>query len=160
MFLLGKTSLLKKISWASCFALFVISSCTIIKVKNYPPNKPFIFANKIIVKGNISKDEKKRLTNELDNYWDDSIKARRVQQFGLKYVIPDPAAYDSLNMMRSLSFMNAYLNSQGYYAASLKDSIHIDSVKKNQYRTTTVAIIDAGKRITIDSVGFALNDST
>ena len=66
--------------------LAMMSSCSVLKrtrVRNEPINKPFVFANKISLKGNIAKDEKIRLTNELDNYWDDSLKVRMVQQFGI-----------------------------------------------------------------------------
>ena len=49
-------------------------------VKDYPANTPFIYSNKVLVNGVSSKDEKKRLTLELDNYWDDSLKARKEQR--------------------------------------------------------------------------------
>ncbi|KAI9449431.1 surface antigen-domain-containing protein [Russula earlei] len=89
-------------------------------------------------------------------------------------------------MNNSLNFMKAYLNSQGYYSAILKDSIHKDTVSKrahgffwqvwnstwrsiwnirkpnprlDQYRTNTFMTIDVGKNITIDSVSYNLVDS-
>jgi hypothetical protein len=37
--------------------LLFVASCS--TVKNYQPNKPFIFANKINIEGDIAKDEKK-----------------------------------------------------------------------------------------------------
>src|ERR1700741_2464314 len=95
--------------------LAMMSSCSVLKrtrVRNEPVNKPFVFANKISLKGNIAKDEKIRLTNELDNYWDDSLKVRMVQQFGIFYVLRNPPVFDSVNINRSINFMNAYLNSQ------------------------------------------------
>ena len=142
--------------------LAMVCSCSAVKrtsVKNPPPNKPFVFDNKITLIGNISKDEKIRLTNELNNYWDDSLKVRKIQQFGFFYKIKNPAVFDSANINRSISFMNAYLNSQGYYYATFTDSVRIDSID-NQLRATINMTANIGKNITIDSVSFNLSDST
>ncbi len=159
-----------KIIGLFCIAL-LFAACS--SVKEFPVNKPFVFSNKITLKNNIGKDEKKRLTTELDNYWDDSLKARKVQQFGFIYKLKNPPVYDSANISRSKDFMNAFLNSQGYYYATIKDSIHIDSliakqrvggflskrVAVLQLRTNIEFLIDVGKRIMIDSVGFAMLDT-
>ena len=146
----------------SCL-LTMISSCSIIKstsVKNYPINKPFVFENKVLLNGNISKDEKNRLMNDLVNYWDDSVKSRKIQQFfGIVYKIKNPPVFDSANVTRSISFMNAYLHSQGYYYAGFKDSVRIDSVE-DQLRTTITMNINVGKNIIIDSVSYDLGDTT
>jgi hypothetical protein len=141
--------------------VFFVASCN--TVKNYPANKPFIFENKIIIHGDVSKDKKKQLTTELNNYWDDSAKAVRLQKFGVKSVINNPPVYDSINILRSKKFMNAYLNSQGYYYSVLKDTVVIkqegkDTVNK-QLRTTVTVTIDLGKNITIDSINYNLHDS-
>ena len=177
MFLFGKTSLLKVILWAGCFAL-LLSSC--VTVSKFPANKPFMFKNTVILKGNISKDEKKRLTTELNNYWDDSIKVMAVLQFGFIYDYTAPAMYDSVNLNNSVTFMKAYLNSQGYYAANLRDTATFDTVyrrlhdfgwqvqpwhyfghnpKVKQIRATTAMTINLGRNITIDSVSYDLVDS-
>ncbi len=147
-----------------CLSLFVVmtSSCSIfksIKVKDYPVNKPFVFDNKITLTGNVTKDEKNRLTEELDNYWDDSIKARKVQQFWIIYKMQSPAVFDSANINRSINFMNAYLNSQGYYYATFSDSVRIDTVN-DQFRASIHMFINIGKNITIDSVSYNLGDTT
>lgn len=154
--------------------VLLFAACS--SVKEFPINKPFVFSNTITLKNNVGKDEKKRLTLELDNYWDDSLKARKVQQFGFIYKLKKPPVYDSVNISRSRGFMNAFLNSQGYYYATFKDSVRIDTVtvrvKKaglfhtlnvfergepvKQQRANIAFTIDAGKRITIDSVGFAM----
>ena len=139
-----------------CFALF-FNSCTV--VRNYPKNKPFVYLNKVTVDGNVSKDEKKRLTLELNNYWDDSMKADRVQQFGFRYRIKNPPVFDSNNLYRSRTFMNAYLNSQGYYRSNYKSSYRIDTVR-HQIRTTVAFNIHIGKIIRIDSIAYAMYDST
>ena len=55
--------------------------------QRFPRRKTFCFDNKITITGSLDKDEKKRLTNDLVNYWDDSLFARKVQQFGVRYVL-------------------------------------------------------------------------
>ncbi|MBI2283229.1 MAG: BamA/TamA family outer membrane protein [Bacteroidetes bacterium] len=147
-----------------CFSLLLVlfSSCSIVNfttVKNPPANKAFVFDNKIELKGNISKDEKKRLSEELVNYWDDSLKVPKIQQFGVFYKIKNPPVFDSANITRTEAMMNAYLNSQGYYYATYADSVKIDTVKE-QIRAKIHMRIQVGKNITIDSVSFALGDST
>lgn len=138
--------------------LLVSASCS--TIKNYPHNRPFIFETRINLNGNISKDEKKRLKSGLANYWDDSLRVPRLQKFGFFYSIKTPPAFDSLNIIRSIRFMNAYLNSQGYYYADfpLPEPVKYDTVK-NQLRTTVTMNIHLGKNITIDSVGYAIVDT-
>jgi hypothetical protein len=77
--------------------------------------KPFVYENKVHIAGNINKDEKKKLTNDLATYWDDSLRAQTVQQFGVRYVLKNPPVFDSANLSRTKVFMTGYLNSQGYY---------------------------------------------
>jgi outer membrane protein insertion porin family len=149
-----KTSFLSLLLLSLLMAMF--NSCT--TVRNAPA-APFVFENKITLKGNITKDEKNRLTTELDNYWDDSAKARKVTQFGVSHRVIDPPVFDSANINRSINFMNSYLNSQGYYYAQFSDSVKIDSVK-DEKRVKLHMIIDAGKNITIDSVSYNLGDTT
>ncbi|MDE3237240.1 MAG: BamA/TamA family outer membrane protein [Bacteroidota bacterium] len=154
----------------------LFSSCS--SVKNYPINKPFIFDTRINIYDNkLSKDEKKRLTNELANYWDDSLKVPRLQKFIFFYSIKTPPAFDSMNITRSKKFMSSYLNSQGYYYSELQDSIlpfdtvvhhpgiisrllHPHKEIPNEIRTTVWMNIAVGKNITFDSVGYALLDSS
>ncbi|HEX7692367.1 MAG TPA: hypothetical protein VF408_08255, partial [Sediminibacterium sp.] len=141
--------------------LVLISSCSVltsIKVKDYPAGKPFVFNNQVELSGSMSKDEKKRLLLDLQNYWDDSVQARKLQRFGIFYNLKNPPVFDTANVTRSITYMNAYLNAQGYYYANFKDSIRIDTVK-DQLRTNLIMYIDAGKNISIDSVAFNLEDS-
>lgn len=142
--------------------LAMISSCSVSKrtfIKNHPVNRAFVYDNKLTLKGDLSKDEKIRLTNDLGKYWDDSLQVRRIQQFGLFYKIKNPPVFDSGNIARSINFMNAYLNSQGYYYAGFTDSVRIDTVK-DQLRATVGMNITVGKNISIDSVSYDLGDTT
>jgi len=139
-----------------CFA----SSCTV--VKNAPEGKPFVYDNNINILGNLNKDEKKKLTNELANYWDDSLYANKVQQFGVRFVLKNPPVFDTLNLARTETFMKGYLNSQGFYNASfvnLDSSCRFDTVK-GQIRTTIDLDIDPGKSLIIDSLYYSLQDTT
>lgn len=135
-----------------------------VKVKNYPVDTPFVYNNKINISGNINKDEETRLQENLVNYWADSLFARRVQKFGIKYSLKNPPVFDTANINPTKSFMNGYLFSQGYFNTAITDSFYVDSVKKGnkpaQYRTTVIMNVDAGSRIVIDSMGYDLKDST
>lgn len=131
-----------------------------LKVVNFPANRPFVYSNKINILDTIPKDEKKRLITELQNYWEDSLQVRIVQKYaGLRNFLYNPPVFDSSNLPRSINFMNAYLNSQGYFYSDLKDSVVIDTVK-NQIRTNVIMNIRAGKNIRIDSVSYDFSDST
>ena len=151
-----KTNFLFTLLLSLCFAS-LIESCS--SVKNYPHNKAFVYQNKILVKGNISKDEKKRLTEALNNCWDDSMRAVRVQKVGIFFVLRNPPIFDSNNITRSRNYMNAYLNSQGYYHSSYNNNFHIDTVGI-QIRTKVQMNITLGKIIKIDSISYNLIDSS
>jgi outer membrane protein insertion porin family len=140
--------------------LAFMSSCSETKrVTGYQQNRPFVYDNKISLHGNLTKDEKNRLTTELVNYWDDSLQSRRVNQWLISYKIKNPPVFDSNNINRTINFMNAYLNSQGYYYATFLDSVRIDTLE-DQLRTHVGMTINIGKRITIDSVSYDLDDTT
>ena len=131
-------------------------SCSLQKrttVKNYPADTPFVFDNKIVLQSDLSKDEKKRLSAQLENYWDDSLRANRVQQFVFFYKIKNPPIFDTINLSRSQKFMNSYLNSQGFYYAQFKDTFFIDSFK-DQLRTTVVMNVNPGKATLVDSLQY------
>ena len=118
-----------------------------------------MYDTKLNITGNITKDEKIRLTNELGNYWDDSIRVKKVSQLGVRTVIKNPAAYDTANLVRSMQYMNEYLNSQGYYYATFFPEINTEFIK-NQERKKIALNIDLGKNITFDSISYVLKDST
>jgi outer membrane protein insertion porin family len=143
---------LQKIFLVSFIAIILLASCTVIR--NYPKNTPFVFENKINVKGDVSKDEKKRLQTELYNYWDDSLKVNSIQQFGIRTVIKNPNEFDSAAINRSIVFMESYLRSQGYYNAVITPvTPKIDTVK-DQLRTTVQIDLDVNKNQRIDSISY------
>ncbi|WP_204336519.1 hypothetical protein, partial [Proteus mirabilis] len=77
-------------------------SCTSEKrtvVSNYPARKAFVFENTVrVISSDLSKDAKNQLTTQLNTYWDDSLKAPRVQQYGIRYKIKNPPAFDTANI--------------------------------------------------------------
>jgi hypothetical protein len=143
-------------------SLLLLASCSEERrtsVKDYPVNTAFIYSNKVVINGTISKEEKKRLTLELDNYWDDSIRARKEQRVLFWYRIKNPPVFDTVNLSRSRNYMNAYLNSQGYYYSTIKDSTRMDSIG-DQVRVHALMNVTPGKNITIDSIDYQLDDSS
>lgn len=109
-------------------------------VKNPPKDStPFVFDNQIKIEpGVIAKDEQNRLESELNNYWDDTVKARTLQQFGVFYRIKDPQRFDTIGLQRSLYFMNSYLQSQGYYNAALQPNADTVAFKRNSKPATSL----------------------
>jgi outer membrane protein assembly factor BamA len=148
----------------SLLVLFITSCST---VKNYPVRKPFVYETKIEIKGKFTTDEKKQLISQLTQQLHDSIRVRSVQKLigwdngpRLLYsVINKPPVYDSLNADKSVTFMRALLNAQGYY----RDTITYDTsikYKGDQYRTYVNFNVHPGRLIHLDSVWYTLgNDS-
>ena len=93
---------------AILFLSCIFLSCTV--VKDSPAGKPFVYDNIINITGNLNKDEKKRLTNDLAAYWDDSLFARKVQQFGVRYILKKPPVFDTVNISRTRLYMSGYYN--------------------------------------------------
>ena len=145
----------RQATFYSIFIIFIaLASCTV--VKNYPQNKPFVFANKINLSGTLTKDEKKRLEIELLNYWDDSMKVNSVRTYGIKTEIRNPAVYDSASLDRSILFMGSYLTSQGYYnTAIIADTTRIDSTTQKPQKRAIVAVnINLQKNLSIDYISY------
>ena len=152
-----------------CFIVSLFTACTSekkflfvinrVSVKKPPVDTPFVFDNNVEIVGIDDRDEKKRLTNELGNYWDDSLSAQKVQKFGAFYTLKNPPIFDTNNIARTETFMRGYLNSQGYYNSSfLKSDYSFDTVKK-QVRTSVSLTISPGKSLIIDSLYYDLSDS-
>jgi len=160
MLLIGKRVVLEY-GILTVLLMILLHSCSVQQrttVRDFPANKPFVYSNKINIVNDLPKDEEKRLTYELQNYWDDSLQVRLVQRYLAWYRLNKPPVFDSSNLDRSINFMKAYLNSQGYFYSNLKDSVFIDTVK-NQLRANVIMDISTGKNITIDSVSYNFQDS-
>lgn len=146
----------------------LLSSCSV--VKNYPKNKPFVYETNIKIEGEFSTDDRKELTNQLQQQLHDSLQARRVQVligtekkgFPLRTfytVLKNPPVYDSINADKSLTFMKALLNAQGYYRDTTTYSARIDTAG-DQYRTTIDFTVHPGKLVKIDSIWYNIGTSS
>jgi outer membrane protein insertion porin family len=136
---------------------------------NFQKGKPFVYRTNIKLEGKFSNEEKQDLLVRLDNQLDDSLQAKAVTTFFDKAWPPKmwvfkkldhPPVFDTLNVSRSILFMNALLTSIGYYTPVTRDSIRIDTThagkEKEQQRVTIDFTVRPGTQVKFDSVGFDL----
>lgn len=135
----------------------MLFACTVPKKFQY--GKPFVFKNTITVDGNLKAEEKNILESKLAGQLDDSIKVRTKSYAGIYREVVRPPVFDSANMKRSISYMLALMESQGYFRSSIADSVSMDTISKAEIRTNTWFVVKPGPQLKIDSVGFALKDS-
>lgn len=140
-------------------AILLLASCTVIE--NYPKNTPFIFENKILIKGEVDKDDKKRLEAELPNYWEDSLRAVKTGKIGVSMnfigyakILKNPPVFDTVNVSRSILYMNSYLQSQGYYNAAIKPLKFDTAVSGDKIKISIAMEINLAKHLVIDSVSY------
>jgi outer membrane protein insertion porin family len=141
------------------FAIFIISIVSCTTIKNYPTNKPFVYETNINIEGKFSTEEKKQLKGQLYQQLHDSIGVSKQQKWIFWYTLKKPPIYDSLNADKSVIYMQALLNSLGYY----RDSITYDTtlaIDEDKYMTTVNFKVNPGKLIKIDSLWYSLHDST
>ena len=124
---------------------------------HYPKNTPFVYSNKIIVMDNDNKFENKNQLNELNIYWDDSIKVVREKLLFFFNPIKKPQIFNPKKLLNSKKNMQNYLIANGYYYADLKDSFTVDT-NKNKYQVNTFMIIHKNKKCIIDSVVYNFNN--
>jgi outer membrane protein insertion porin family len=132
----------------------VFASCTI--VKDYPAGKPFVYQTNINLIGDFSNREKKELAANLKEQLDDSMQARRLEKLAWQ-VLKKPPVFDSASAEKSIMFMKALLKSRGYFSDSIGyQPIIIDTVGKNEYRTTINFYVRPGKLVHLDTVAYNL----
>ena len=155
---------IKNISFYSRFCLlgllFLLNSCSDLKkaiIHDYPKETPFVYKNEIVVVGNQSKQFKKEMQLVLDQYWDDSLKAKYIRQFGIFKTLVQPIKFQPERIPRSINYMQAYLASKGYNHAEITPSYAIDTIK-DEYRTSVKMQVDLQLKTIIDSVFFNLSD--
>jgi outer membrane protein insertion porin family len=134
--------------------LMLAFSC--IAPKKFQPGKPFVFKTNIVVEGPMTNDQRSDLTERLNIQLDDSLKTNIISYAGVYKKLISPPVFDSLNVSRSLVFMTSLLKSMGFYAPSVKNTIKLDTVKKDQYRVTVNFQVRPGKKIIFDSVSYDL----
>jgi len=150
--------------------IFSLFSCRV--PVDFQRGKPFVFRTTIKVVGNIKGDEKQDLEARLQNQLDDSLQTKTTTAFDWPWSPPviykkllNPPVFESINLDRSIGFMNALLNANGYYAPSIKDTVIRKIINKGktkkgvsieEERTTIKFFVKPGKRLVFDSVGFSL----
>lgn len=145
------------------------AGCFTVTVKNYPPNKPYVFETNIHVEGKYSSDEKNELAAQLEQQLHDSVRVRTISKaFGwdngpkiFYEVLDKPTVFDSLHADKSILFMRALLNSLGYYRDSSFYTTKI--IKKNEGRElrTQLNFFVYPRVVTrIDSIAYSLNTDT
>ena len=156
---------LKNISFFSRFyllgLLFLLNACADLKkavIHDYPKQMSFVYDNKVVIKDANNNIEALALANELSNYWDDSIKAKQVRQFGVFNTILQPLRYQEDKLEPSSQFMKNYLATKGYNQPILTPIVKVDTVK-DEWRARITMEIRLNKKTLIDSVVYELNDS-
>ena len=156
---------LKNISFFSRFyllgLLFLLNACADLKkavIHDYPKQMSFVYDNKVVVKDANNNIEALGLANELSNYWDDSIKAKQVRQFGVFNTILQPLRYQEDKLEPSIQFMKNYLATKGYNNPILTPLVKVDTVKE-EWRARLTMEIRLNKKTLIDAVVYELNDS-
>lgn len=134
----------------------VFASCTI--VKQYQPDKPFVYRTNINLIGNFSNEEKQGLESGLRGQLDDSMEAGKVQKLFWS-VIKKPPVYDSANVQQSMVYMRALLKSQGYFSDSIYFRDTVVNTQKDQYRTTIDFFVRPGKLVHLDTVTYNLRQA-
>jgi hypothetical protein len=141
--------------------LFLINACTDIKkamVHDYPKEKAFVYDNKIDVKDPENKNVLRDLSYNLDNYWDDSLKVRKIRQFGVFNTIVQPTTYYPERIERTIQYMRNYLATKGYNQPTLNLQTRVDTVK-NEWRVYLKMEVALNKKTIIDTVTYQLGDN-
>jgi outer membrane protein assembly factor BamA len=142
--------------------MVTVVSCTF--VKKYQANKPFVYETNINLIGNFTNVEKANLTSGLKNQLDDSVRARKIDKL-LFSVMKNPPVYDSTSADKSIIFMRAFLNSQGYfsdstyYGHSIKKKNWAEKVfskKYYPYRTVVDFYVRPGPQVKLDSISYTM----
>jgi hypothetical protein len=155
MLLARQVTVFRLVRWiAYCaFVLASITSCTI--PKKFQPGKPFVYKTTIKINGNVP--DKLQLEERLLNQLDDSLKTRLISYAGVRRVLLKPPVFDTANIGRSHLYMTSLLHSLGYFHPEIRDTFHIDTVRK-QYRAHINFTVIPGKVLRLDSIGYSFND--
>lgn len=130
----------------------LMSGCA--SVKNPPKGIPYVYNNDIVLRADdIPQDQKVLIREKLFQYLDDSLKVQTINVLGRTRRI-NPPVFDSINIERSIRFMNGYLNSIGFYTAEF-DSVVIkkdEKVDRNEIRVSNTFFITPGKGLKVDTL--------
>ncbi len=143
------------LQFTAVLAFWLLSGCA--GVKNPPLNTPYAYNNDVEVTSNqLNTAARNLLSENLLNYLDDSLQVQTVSVFGRTRRI-NPPIFDSINIQRSIRFMEGYLNSLGYYNASF-DSFLVkkDDLRPNkpEIRVSTTFFITLGKSLRVNELTY------
>ncbi len=140
--------------------LFLLNACADIKkatIHDYPKQMAFVFDNKVVIQDPESKKELQEIELAIDNYWDDSLKVKRIRQFGVFNPVIQPSYYQADKLLRTVQFMQAYLTTKGYSHSVLTPLVKIDTVNE-EWRVYLTMNIQLNKKTVVDTVVYQLND--
>ena len=143
-------------AWIVLVCVLLAASCTI--PRRYQANKPFVFKTNIDVQGTVESSDNTDIELRLANQLDDSLKPRVVSFAGIRRTLIKPPVFDTSYANRSVLFMNALLNSLGYYQARITWDSTLRVMGKQQRVTVNFKVVP-GKNLKTDSIGFALTDT-
>jgi hypothetical protein len=152
-----------RLSLILLMAVIGAASCTVVKL--YQTGTPFIYENKITLKGVADKEKASAIRSRLEEQIEDSVMVYDVSKlpwpkfpwFIPVPVIDRPLRYDSVAIRQSTVNMQYYMASMGYKSST----ITVDSVlihKKDQQRVRVTYTVDAGRLFRIDSVVYNIAD--
>lgn len=143
--------------------VFIVSfSACVTFIKKFPEKKPFVEQTNINLIGKFSNEEKTNLVAGLEDQLDDSIRVRRLDNL-LWQVLKRPPVYDSTNADNSITFMEALLNSLGYFNDSISYTSYIKKRKwyefdfpkrAHPYETVVKFDVKPGKPVRLDSIAY------
>jgi outer membrane protein insertion porin family len=155
--------------------IFALFSCRV--PVDFPRGKPFVFKTSVQVNGDMKSVQKQDLTQNLENQIDDSLQAKTITAFNWPWKghviykkLENPPVYDSMSLSRSLTFMNALMYANGYYAPVIKDTVIYKTVhpgkiiksgklkgqSREEQRVYVKFDVTPGRQLVFDSVGFRL----
>lgn len=145
----------------SCFLLMFLASCTV--PRRYQQDKPFVYKTDIDINTPepLEGDNRHDLHSQLNYQMDDSLKVRTVLAIRLippffYYRLNNPPVFDTSYLSRSKAFMQALLNSKGYFNAYIEDEYYIDTIK-DQQRVYINFNVNTEKVYRLDSIGYQLS---
>ncbi len=143
-------------AWVLLVSFLLVASCTV--PRKYQANKPFVFKTSIYLDGSVEGNNRTDVELRLANQLDDSLKPRVISFAGIRRTLIKPPVFDTNYANRSVLFMNALLNSMGYYQARIQWDSTLRIIGKQQ-RVTINFRVQPGKNLKMDSIGYALTDT-
>ncbi|MDX2047155.1 MAG: BamA/TamA family outer membrane protein [Chitinophagaceae bacterium] len=134
----------------------IFSSCTI--VKKYQPGRPFIFENTINIKGDIGKEKRDELRDDLKGQIEDSVLPRGKDIVFLIHVLKNPPRYDTNFIKQSVINMTNLLLNKGYRRGLVTYDTSTQT-EGNQLRVKVSYNVVTGAMYRIDSIAYDLSDS-